>query len=318
VSRTKSRVHPRYKTKYRVGNWASYDRSLVERGSITLWFSPDAIAAWKPMPTGRRGGPRKFSDIAIESALTLRLVFHLPLRQAEGFLQSLLGLMQLDLEAPDHTTLSRRSRDLEVGLQYRKTSGPMHLIVDSSGLAIVGEGEWAAAKHGRRGTQGWKKLHLGVDATGVIVAQLVTDGHADDAAAVPDMLEQVDGGISLFVADAAYDTRPVYRALNERGATVVVPPTKTAVRSRRKRHGCSARDRTITRVRTVGRRQWKKESGYHRQARVENVFFRYKTILGGRLRARDPAAQVVEARVACNILNQMTELGRPESFAVGR
>jgi IS5 family transposase len=311
-------VHPRYKTKHRVGNWASYDRSLVERGCITLWLSPDAIAAWTPGPTGRRGGPRKFSDLAIESALTLRLVFQLPLRQAEGFLQSLLGLMELDLEAPDHTTLSRRSRDLRVGLRPRKTSEPRHLIVDSTGLTIMGEGEWAAAKHGGNGKRGWRKLHLGVDATGVIVAQLVTDGNADDAAAVPNLLEQIDGQISLFVADAAYDTRPVYRALDTRRATVVVPPTKAAVRGRRKRRRCSGRDRTITRVRAVGRRRWKKEAGYHRQARVENAFFRYKTILGGRLRARDPAAQVVEARVACDILNRMTELGTPESFAVGR
>ena len=224
--------------------------------------------------------------------------------------------MQLDLEAPDHTTLSRRSRDLEVRLRSRKASEPMHLIVDSSGLTIVGEGEWTAAKHGRRGTQGWKKLHLGVDAAAIIVAQLVTDGNGDDAVAVPALLDQIDGEISLFVADAAYDTRPVYRALATRGAAVVVPPTRAAVRGRRRRRCCSARDRTITRVRAVGRRRWKKEAGYHRQARVENAFFRYKTILGGRFRARGPAAQVVEARVACDILNRMTELGRPESFAV--
>ncbi len=316
MSRKKSRVHPRYKTKYRVGNWADYDRSLVESGSITLWLSGDAIAAWTPAPIRQRGGQKKFSDVAIETALTLRLVFHLPLRQAEGFLRSVLGLMRLHLDAPDHTTLSRRSRDLEVELRSRTTSEPVHLIVDSSGLTIVGQGEWSAAKHGGNGKRGWKKLHLGVDATGVIVAQLVTDGNADDAAAVPDLLEQVDGGISLFVADAAYDTRPVYSALATRGATVIVPPTKTAVRSRRKRHGCSARDRTIKRVRAVGRRRWKKETGYHRQARVENVFFRYKTILGGRLRARDAVAQVVEARIACDILNRMTELGKPESYAV--
>ncbi len=151
----------------------------------------------------------------------------------------------------------------------------------------------------------------------MIVAEIVTDGNADDAAAVPELLEQIDGEISLFVADAAYDTRPIYRALKDRGATVVVPPTNAAVGARRRRRDSSERGRTITRVRAVGRRRWQKEAGYHRQARVENAFFRYKTILGGSLRARDPAGQVVEARVACNILNQMTELGRPESFAVG-
>ena len=105
-----SRVHPKYKTKYRVGNWAEYDRALVQRGDITLWISTDATDAWTPSPSGRRGGQGKFPDLAIETALTLRLVFKLPFRQAEGFLRSVLSLMSLDLEAPDHTTLSRRSQ----------------------------------------------------------------------------------------------------------------------------------------------------------------------------------------------------------------
>jgi len=97
----KSRVHPKYKTKYRVSNWAEYDRTLVQRGDITLWISGDAVASWKPSPTGRRGAQKKFSDHAIESALMLRLVFNLPLRQAEGFPRSVLSLMALDLEAPE-------------------------------------------------------------------------------------------------------------------------------------------------------------------------------------------------------------------------
>ena len=112
----KSRVHPKYKTKYRVGNWAEYDCALVQRGDITLWISADAIDAWKPAPSGRRGGQRKFSDQAIETALILHLVFKLPLRQAEGFLRSVLSLMGVELEAPDHTTLSRRSQHLDVNL----------------------------------------------------------------------------------------------------------------------------------------------------------------------------------------------------------
>ena len=173
----KSRVHPKYKTKYRVTNWADYDKALVQRGNITLWISDDAIASWKPAPTGLRGAQRKFSDHAIETALTLRLVFKLPLRQAEGFLRSLLSLMGVDLEAPDHTTLSRRSQRLDLALSGFPTNEPIHLIVDSTGLSIVGEGEWAAAKHGGRGKRAWKKLHLGVDQSGVIVAKVLTDGN---------------------------------------------------------------------------------------------------------------------------------------------
>jgi hypothetical protein len=179
----RSRIHPKYKIKYRVSNWAEYDQALVQRGDITLWISEDAIWCWKPAPTGRRGAQRKFSNHAIETALTLRLVFNLPLRQAEGFLRSVLALMDVDLEAPDHTTLSRRSQSLNVDLHRVAGDEPIHLVVDSTGLSIVGEGEWAAAKYGDRGRRGWKKLHLGVDRTGMIVAQALTHGSADDAIA---------------------------------------------------------------------------------------------------------------------------------------
>ena len=157
-------------------NWPEYERALIRRGDITLWLSADAIAAWTPAPSGRRGGQRKFSDHGIETALTLRLVFGLPLRQAEGFLRSVLSLMNVDLEAPDHTTLSRRSQHLNVRCHLVPPDGPLHLIVDSTGLSIVGEGEWAAVKHGGRGTRGWKKLHFGVDGSGAIVAHVLTAG----------------------------------------------------------------------------------------------------------------------------------------------
>jgi hypothetical protein len=178
----KSRVHPKYKTKYRVGNWPEYDRALVQRGDLTLWISADAIDAWKPASSGSRGGQRKFADLAIETALTLRLVLKLPLRQTEGLLRSVLSLMGVDLEAPDHTTLSRRSQHLNIELHSFRAKEPLHLIVDSTGLSIVGEGEWAAVRHGGNGKRGWKKLHLGVDGSGVIVAQVLTDGSTDDAA----------------------------------------------------------------------------------------------------------------------------------------
>jgi IS5 family transposase len=313
----RSRVHPKYKTKYRVSNWAEYDRALVQRGDITLWISTDATDAWKPAPSGRRGGQRKFSDHTIETALMLRLVFKLPLRQAEGFLRSLLSLMGVDLEAPDHTTLSRRSQHLDVDFHLVPANEPIHLIVDSTGLSIIGEGEWAAAKHGGKGKRGWRKLHLGVDGSGVIVAQVLTDGNADDAATVPDLLGQFEGELSGFVADAAYDSRPVYDAATQRGAVVVVPPTRNATVGGRNVTQCSARDRTVARIREVGRRRWKKESGYHRQGTVENAFFRYKSIIGDRLRARHSKAQEAETLIACNILNGMTALGRPASYAIG-
>ncbi len=299
-----------------MSNWAEYDRALVQRGDITLWISDDAITSWKPAPTRRRGAQRKFSDHAIETALTLRLVFSLPLRQAEGFLRSVLSLMALDLRSPDHTTLSRRSQHLNTQLARVPTKEPIHLIIDSTGLSIVGEGEWAAAKYGGRGRRGWKKLHLGVDRTGMIVAEILTDGDVNDAKTALALIDNVEGDIETLTADAAYDTIAIYDTAAARRIEVVIPPSKSATRSRQRRFWTSARDRTIMRVREVGRREWKKESGYHRQARVENTFFRYKTIVGPRLRARNSGSQQAEAIIACNILNRMTALGRPESFAM--
>ena len=313
----RSRVHPKYKTKYHVRNWASYEQALVQRGDVTVWLSPDAIAAWKPEVGGRRGGQKKYSDVAIETALTLRLIFHLPLRQAEGFLRSLFGLMGLDLPAPDHTTLSRRGQRLNVPLRHPPRGKRLHLLIDSTGLSMFGEGEWAAAKHGGRGIRGWKKLHVGVDQSGVIVSHALTEATVDDATTAIELMAAAGGDLERVTADGAYDTVRFYDAAGARGATVVVPPTSTAKVSRRGPRS-RARDRTISAVKKVGRRRWQKMAGYHQQARVENAFFRYKSIIGDRLCARTTAGQVVESVLACNVLNRMTELGRPESFALGR
>ena len=227
------------------------------------------------------------------------------------------GMLCLDLSAPDHTTLSRRGQHLDLALRRLPAGAGIHLIVDSTGLSTVGEGEWAAVKHGGRGIRGWKKLHLGVDGSGVIVAHALTGGHVDDATTALDLIDKVEGDVSCLTADAAYDTRGIYEAAGARGATVVIPPTRTATVSGR-RPRSPARDRTIRQVQQAGRRQWKKDSGYHQQARVENAFFRYRLIIGESLRARSRAGQETEAILACNILNQMTQLGRPASYAIGR
>jgi hypothetical protein len=221
--------------------------------------------------------------------------------------------MGLALDVPDHTTLSRRAKKLKVSLRVPKKLGRIDLVIDSSGLAIFGEGEWAAAKHGGKGIRGWKKLHLGVDGDGVIVGQRLIDASVDDGSVGVDFVDGVPGKVRRVIGDGAYDSRALYDAAISRGAKVVVPPIKTAKTGGR---GCRARDRVVRRVRKVGRRQWKKESGYHQQARAENTFMRYKRILGDRLHARDADGQSVEARLACNILNRMTELGMPASYAV--
>lgn len=312
-------MHPKYKTRYHVRNWPEYDRGLVNRGDLTFWLTPRAIATWAAVGVGKRRGQLQYSNLAIETALTLRLVFSLPLRQTEGFLASIFGMMSVDLAAPDHTTLSRRGQTLSVRLRSRPARGGLHLIVDRTGLSLVGEGEWAAVKHGGNGRRGWKKLPLGVDETGVIVARALTEPTADDAMTGLSLIKHVDRTRTLtrVTADPAYDTLGIYKAAGERGARVVVPPTKTASLSRRGPRS-SCRDRTIRRVSVLGRRRWKKAAGYHQQARVEHAFFRDKSIIGGGLRARSPTGQQSESALACKILNRLTDLGRPASHRIGR
>ena len=249
--------------------------------------------------------------------MTRRLVFRVPVRQAEGVWRSVLSLMGVDRAAPDHTTLSRRRQSLAVAFRRIPLSGPIHRIVDSTGLSIVGEGEWAAVQHGGRGHRGGKTLHRAVDRGGVIVAHALTEPTVDDATMGIDLIATGDDAIARVTADAAYETVACYAAAERRDATVVVPPFKTARVSRR-RPRARARDRTITDVRTLGRRRWKQEAGYQLQARVENAFFRYTSILGDRLRARSRGGRVAESVVACTVLNQMPELGRPESYSIGR
>ena len=208
-----------------------------------MWLSPDAIATWAPAGVGTRGGQWKHPDLAIETALTLRLLFHLPLRQAEGFLQSLFRTTGIELSVPDHTTLSRRGQLLDLTLRRVPTGEGMHLIVDSTGLSIVGEGEWAATKHGGRGRRGWKKLHVGVDRSGVIVAHALTDAQADDAMTGITLIDAVEGALASVTGDAACDTVAFYEAAGARGVNVVVPSIRTSSVSRRGPRS-SARDRT--------------------------------------------------------------------------
>ena len=255
--------HPKYKTAYRVRNWAAYEKGLRDRGDVTIWLSQDAIDAWTPPKTGKPGGQPLYSDIAIETALTLRLVFHLPLRQAEGFLGSLLTLMGLDLPCPDHTTLSRRNRTVAVRRHLdRLPQGPVCLIVDSTGLKVCGQGEWHAKKHGQKWRKRWKKLHIGVDGEGWIHASTLTEGHEQDPAQVPGLLAQVDRDMNRFVGDGIYDQDPVYAAVEQHspGVRVIIPPRKDAVLSDEAATSPTQRDVHIAAVQTGGRFQWKRES----------------------------------------------------------
>ena len=321
AARTKSKVNPKYKTPYRVRNWRSYEESLRLRGDITVWFHEEAIAAWSPPSSGRPGGQREYSDLAILTALTLRAVFHLPLRQTEGFVASLIRLMDLDLETPDHTTLSRRGKTVEVPPIIRNHTGPLHLVIDSTGLKIIGGGQWNADKHGvSKKRRQWRKLHLGVDLGGFIVVSRLTTKGEDDGRIGVELLDELNAPVASFRADGAYDTRPIYAALDRVGAPeidIAIPPRRTASSSPGPAAGTwQQREEALRRIDDVGRRQWRMESGAHQQARGENGMFRYKRIIGDRLRSRTPEGQRIEAVIGVAVLNRITLLGMPKSVAI--
>ena len=290
VAAKSSRVNRQYKKKYRIRNWREYERGLRSRGDVTIWLSEDAIAAWVAPKNGLRGGQRRYSNLAVRTALTLRVVFGLPLRQTEGFLDSLLRLMGLNLKAPDHTTLSRRNQIVAVPPLTRAHDGPIDLIVDSTGLKILGCGEWNAHKHkASKKRRDWRKLHIGVDAEGFIVAAELTASSRDDASTLPALLDTIEVPIRRFTADGAYDHRSVYDQLSAAGTenvVIVIPPRRSALSAGPTDGPWAQRDTALERIRQVGRREWRKESGHRQQARVENSFFRYKSVLGGGLKAR--------------------------------
>jgi hypothetical protein len=208
-----SRCHHIPRARYRVTNWPSYEAGLRRRGDLTFWVDEAALAGWQAPCRSTPGGQPRYSELAIELVLTLRLVFHLALRQAEGFTRSVLQLLGMALPVPDHTTPSRRGRAF-AGRQARvkASTGPVHLVLDSTGLELFGQGEWCAAKHGRLRRR-WLKLHLGVDAsTGEIAAHVLTNGGEDDAVQAPGLLRQCEGTLASITADGAYDRDPVYQA----------------------------------------------------------------------------------------------------------
>jgi hypothetical protein len=201
-----ARRHRIPKQRHRVTNWAEYDAALRQRGSLTVWFSEEAIAAWRAEPRTTRGGQPRYSALAIKTALALRAVFRLALRQTEGLIGSTLQLLGLDLAVPDHSTLSRRAETLEVSKPCLNSRGPVHLVVDSTGLRLCGPGEWLVAKHGTQRRRSWRKLHVGVDAaTGQILASELTTSDVDDGSQVEPLLDQIAAPLASFTGDGAVD-----------------------------------------------------------------------------------------------------------------
>jgi hypothetical protein len=307
------------KRSYRLRNWKQYNSALVQRGSLTLWVSDDLLTAWRNTEkTGKRGRPCAYSDTAVLCLATLKEVYHLPLRATQGLMGSIMQLLGLDLPVISYSQLSRRCASLEVTLPRRQKNEPLHLVVDSTGVKVFGEGEWKVRQHGYTKRRTWRKLHLGADEkTGEIVAAVVTTNNVADSQVLADLLEQVEGEIKQVSGDGSYDKRNCYEAIRKRKAKAAIPPRRDA---RIWQHGNTKqerliRDENLRRIRQVGRKQWKREAGYHRRSLAETQMFRMKTIFGERVSAREFAGQATQVLVRCAGLNQMTHLGMPDSYA---
>ena len=313
------RRHHIPRQRHKVTNWSAYEAGLRARGSLTVWFTAEAIAAWRAEPRTTRGGQPRYSALAITTALTLRAVFRLALRQTEGLIGSILGLLGLDLAVPDHTTLSRRAETLEVP-RPRCGCEPVHLLVDGTGLKLCGPGEWLVEKHGTKTRRGWRKLHLATDAdTGRIVASALTGHDADDGSQLGPLLDQVDGPVASITADGAFDREDVYAEVAARHpeAAVIVPPRSGAVPSDAAETAPTQRDRHIEAIAERGRMGWQKASGYNWRALVEADIARFKRVIGDGLRARTDERRATEVNVAVHALNRMLEFGRPNYVRTG-
>ena len=310
----------RPKRLYRVRNWPEYEKALVQRGSITFWLTDDFEKVWLYTGEKQRGSQFDYSDLAIEIMLTIKEVFHLNNRSVEGFVRSMFGMLNIHLKVPDHSTLSKRGKSLQVKLP-KKTKGSINLVLDSTGLKIYGEGEWKVRKHGYSKHRTWRKLHVGANPdNGEIQVAVLTGNNTSDDAVVKEMLAQIEQTLLSCAADGAYDKRKVYNALDAHSPEVeiLIPPRKNA---HIWQHGNSKeerlkRDENLRYIRKHGRQQWKQDSGYHIRSLAETIMFRLKTIFGDKLSARLLEAQISQALVRCLALNRMTHLGMPESYPV--
>lgn len=314
------RTHSRPKPLYRVKNWNEYEKALVQRGSITFWLSDDFEKNWRHTGEKQRGSQFDYSDKAIEIMLTVKEVFHLTNRQTEGFIGSLFALMKIALPVPDHSTISKRGRGLQVNLP-KKANPSLNIVMDSTGLKIYGDGEWKVRQHGVSKRRTWRKLHVGVNPQdGEFQAVLLTENSVSDDNAVAGLLAQIEQELDKFAADGAYDKRKVYDSLNAHslGVNILIPPRKNA---RIWKHGNTKaerlkRDENLRSIRKHGRKAWKKQSGYHIRSLAETAMFRLKTIFGDKLSARLIETQTTQAFIRCAALNKMTHSGMPQAYKV--
>ena len=295
--------------RYRTTNWSSYNDALRKRGSLLIWL--DKEMTWHAPHEGRPGRSPVFSNAAIQFCLSLKVLFKLPLRQTAGMVASLLRLAGLDWPVPDYSTLCRRQKTLKVQIPYRRAEGPLNLLVDSTGIKFLGDGEWQARKHGVQGRRQWRKVHLAMDiATSDIRAVEFTPSREGDSPVLPDLLGQIpeDEDIGTVTADGAYDTRRCHGAVIARGGTAIIPTRRNGRAWKEDCPAAKARNETLRATRHYGRAFWKRWTGYHARSRVE-AKMRCLKAFGERIAARDPDRQTAEIHIRVALVNRFNALG---------
>jgi len=321
IDRTALGVKP--KEKYRLTNWPAYNQGLKQRGSLTLWLSEEVAQQWYHQGQRQKGGRVIYANACIVLLLTLKVTFKLPFRQLEGFACSLMRLLQLDLQIPSYSQICRRQKGLPVPIGLRKglLSEPVHLVIDSSGLKVYGEGEWKVRQHGVGKRRTWRKLHLAVDEqTGQIMAHQLTEKETDDASQLPELVEKIQQRgvkVNKVGADGSYDTFDTYQYLIKGQMEPIIPPRMNAAWWVDQHDVLldHPRNRALEHIDqgglNVSRKQWKQQSGYHRRSKAENAFFRWKTIHGPGMYARKSHNQQTEAAIKVAVLNRFIQIATP-------
>lgn len=303
------------KKQYRIRNWQQYNKALVNRGSLTVWFDEESITKWHNIqPTGQRGRPYDYSNTAIYCVLTLRNLFRLPLRATEGLVKSLIKLLRLPITAPTFSTLSRRQKSLDIPKYENKTESPVHLVVDATGIKIYGEGEWKMRQHGKEKRRTWRKLHISVnEATQDIVMAIVTKANVRDSETLGQLLNGNKLNVSQVTGDGAYDTHDCYEAAIDIDAKPCFPPRVNATCNKPTDEAWRLRNHEVSRVRQKGLKKWKIKNNYHRRSLSETAFSRLKKIFGSCAASRSFENQITELTLRCHMLNKMNQLGMPDS-----
>jgi hypothetical protein len=308
------------KHQYKITNWPEYNKSLISRGDIFLYFTPDYLRHWhNTQGRPKLGRPLVYSNAAIEVCLLIRELFRFPLRQTQGFVTGLIRQLKLRVECPHYSLLCRRAKKLAKKLKrfsQVRSNEPIHVLVDASGLKVFGEGEWKVRTHGKDKRRTWKKVHIAVDRERrTIVSTEITDGNCADVTQLQALLDPL-AALKSVAGDGAYDSKDERRYINKRGADALIPPDENAVVSKSQPE---ERNEAVRFIQAHGddeaaRKLWKERVGYHQRSLVENSFFRSKTIFGEHLRSRKPENQKTEWLLRCQLLNKMTQMGMPVSY----